>query len=229
MDSSLAQEIYIDRDAIRAFVNRADYPINFLDFETFNSAVPKFTGQRPYSTQIPFQYSLHILHRDGEIEHKEYLADEHQDPRAEIAARLAADITPSGSIAAYSQKTEISIIRRLANESAEHEFRLFNMTQRFIDLLDPFQKLHYYHPDFNGSFSIKSVLPALFPNDKSLSYSELDIQQGALASMQYATLDQIDDETERQRIRDSLLEYCKLDTWAMVMIWQKLRAAAGID
>ena len=115
MDSALAQDIYIDRDAIRAFVNRADYPINFLDFETFNSAVPKFTGQRPYSTQIPFQYSLHILHRDGEIEHKEYLADEHQDPRAEIAARLAADITPSGSIAAYHQVATCPAVNNIAS------------------------------------------------------------------------------------------------------------------
>ena len=222
VDSALAREVYIDREAIRAFVDSAVYPINFLDFEFFSSAIPKFPGQRPYSTQIPFQYSLHILYADGEIEHREFLADEHRDPRAEIAQRLAEDITAEGSIAAFSQKTEKSIIRRLAAESAEHEQTLIAMDDRFIDLLIPFQQLMYYHPDFNGSFSIKSVLPALFPDDPALDYKGLDIQAGDMASMTYADLDRIDDASERQKIRASLLEYCKLDTLAMVMIWQEL-------
>jgi len=222
VDSALAREVYIDREAIREFVDSAVYPINFLDFETFNSAIPKFPGQRPYSTQIPFQYSLHILHEDGEIEHREFLADESRDPRAEIAQQLSGDITAEGSIAAYSQKTEKSIIRRLAAESAEHAQTLIAMDDRFIDLLIPFQQLMYYHPNFNGSFSIKSVLPAMFPDDAALDYKALDIQAGDMASMIYADLDRIDDENERQKIRESLLEYCKLDTLAMVMIWQEL-------
>ena len=227
VDSALSREVYIDRAAIRAFVDSADYPINFLDFETFNSAVPKFPGQRPYSTHIPFQYSLHILHADGVIEHREFLADERRDPRPEIAQRLAGDITPEGSIAAYHQTTETKIIRRLAAESAEHAKTLIAMDERFIDLLKPFQQLMYYHPDFNGSFSIKSVLPAMFPDDAALDYKALDIQAGAMASMTYADLDKIDDASERQKIREALLEYCKLDTLAMVMIWRELGKIAG--
>ena len=222
VDSALAREVYVDREAIRAFVDSAAYPINFLDFETFSSAIPKFPGQKPYRTAIPFQYSLHILHADGEIEHREFLADERRDPRAEIAQRLAGDITAEGSIAAFSQGTEKSIIRRLAAESAEHEQTLIAMDDRFIDLLKPFQQLMYYHPDFNGRFSIKSVLPALFPDDPALDYKALDIQAGDMASMIYADMDRIEDEGERQKIRQSLLEYCKLDTLAMVMIWRKL-------
>jgi len=223
VDSALSREVYIDREAIKAFVDCAVYPINFLDFETFNSAIPKFPGQMPYRTAIPFQYSLHILHADGEIEHREFLADERRDPRAEIAQKLSEDITAEGSIAAFSQKTEKSIIRRLAAESAEHEQTLLAMDDRFIDLLKPFQQLMYYHPDFNGSFSIKSVLPALFPDDEALDYKALDIQAGDMASMIYAGLDNVDDASERQKIREALLEYCKLDTLAMVMIWQELR------
>lgn len=226
VDSALAQEVYIDQQAIREFVNNVIYPINFLDFETFNSAVPKFPGQRPYSTQIPFQYSLHILHDDGEIEHREFLADEDQDPRAEIAQRLAEDVTPRGSIVAYSQSTEKSIIRRLANEFAEYEHSLMPMDRRFIDLLRPFQQLMYYHPEFNGSFSIKSVLPAMFADDAALDYKALDIQAGAMASMIYADLDRIDDDSEKQKLRAALLEYCRLDTLAMVMIWRELSNVA---
>ena len=226
VESALTGKVYIDREAIRSFVEGAVYPINFLDFETFSSAIPKFVGQKPYSTAIPFQYSLHILHRSGELEHREFLADECFDPRAEIARRLAGEITPEGSIAAFHQGTEKSIIGRLASESAEHEHRLLAMDSRFIDLLRPFQQLMYYHPDFNGSFSIKSVLPALFPDDKTLSYKELDIQAGDLASMMYADLDRVDDEDEKQKIRESLLEYCRLDTLAMVMIWRELCSIA---
>ena len=229
VDSALAREVYIDREAIRSFVDSAVYPINFLDFETFSSAVPKFPGQMPYRTAIPFQYSLHILHADGEIEHREFLADERRDPRAEIAQKLAEDITPEGSIAAYHQSTEKKIIRRLAAESAEHERTLIAMDDRFIDLLKPFQQLMYYHPDFNGSFSIKSVLPAMFPGDAALDYKALDIQAGDLASMIYADLDRIDDESEKQKKREALLEYCKLDTRAMVMIWQELSKIAEIS
>ena len=227
VDSALARREYIDRAALEAFVASALHPINFLDFETFNSAIPKFPGQQPYRTAIPFQYSLHVLHADGELEHREFLADESRDPRAEIAAQLAADITAEGSIVAYSQATEKSIIRRLAADSAEHAPTLLAMDQRFIDLLKPFQQLMYYHPDFNGSFSIKSVLPAMFPDDETLDYKRLDIQAGDLASMVYADLDRIDDASERRRIRRALLAYCKLDTLAMVMIWRQLSEIAG--
>jgi hypothetical protein len=130
---------------------------------------------------------------------------------------------------AFSQATEKSIIRRLAAESAEHEQTLIAMGDRFIDLLKPFQQLMYYHPDFNGSFSIKSVLPAMFPDDAALDYKGLDIQAGDMASMVYADLDRINDASERQKKREALLEYCKLDTLAMVMIWQKLSDIAEIS
>jgi hypothetical protein len=226
VDSALSRQVYIDRAAIEAFVASALYPINFLDFETFNSAIPKFPGQQPYRTAIPFQYSLHVLHADGELEHREFLADEHRDPRAEIARQLAADITTEGSIVAYSQATEKSIIRRLAADSAEQAQTLLAMDARFIDLLQPFQQLMYYHPDFNGSFSIKSVLPAMFPDDETLDYKGLDIQAGDMASMIYADLDRIDDASERRKIRQALLAYCKLDTLAMVMIWRELSEIA---
>ncbi|TNF89487.1 MAG: DUF2779 domain-containing protein [Gammaproteobacteria bacterium] len=228
VDSALSGEIYIDHEKIREFVDSAVYPINFLDFETFNNAIPRFVGQKPYRTAIPFQYSLHILHEDGEIEHREFLADESRDPRPEIAARLAADVTAEGSIVAFSQATEKSIIRRLAAESAEHAEALTAMDDRFIDLLKPFQQLMYYHPDFHGSFSIKSILPAMFPDDDALDYKNLDIQAGDMASAIYADLDQVNDIEEKRKIRNSLLAYCRLDTLAMVMIWRELGGIANL-
>ena len=61
-----------------------------------------------------------------------------------------------------------------------------------------------------------------------LDYKALDIQAGNMASMIYADLHRIDDESERQKIRESLLEYCKLERLAMVMIWQALSDIAEV-
>ena len=115
-----------------------------------------------------------------------------------------------------------TIIGRLANEYQPRREALIALNERFIDLIVPFRQLMYYHPDFNGSFSIKTVLPTLFPDDPSLSYQALDIQQGELAGAAYARLADIDDENEIRQIRESLLAYCRLDTLGMVMIWRKL-------
>ena len=131
-------------------------------------------------------------------------------------------MTTTGSIVAYNQSFEKKVITSLADEFSEHESILPGMTEGFIDLIVPFRGLMYYHPDFNGSFKLKSVLPAMFPNDEGASYKNLDIQGGEMAMTSYARLDRIDDITEKKRFRDSLLAYCKIDTLAMVMIWQKL-------
>ena len=219
--SGLSGDAHIDAYCIGEFLADVEYPINFLDFETFSSAIPRFEGQKPYRA-VPFQYSLHILHEDGELEHREFLADEHSDPRPKLAKQLVQDITPAGSIVAYNKGFEQMVIKSLAEQFEHHAEFLLGMNSRFIDLIDPFRQLMYYHPDFNGSFSIKSVLPAMFPDDEKLDYKGLDIQDGEAAMGLYANLDKMTDAAERQKIRDSLLAYCALDTFAMVAIWQKL-------
>ena len=162
------------------------FPINFFDFETFNEAIPRFNNQRPYG-QIPFQYSLHVLHEDGTLEHKEFLADENSDPREALIEAMLKDITSSGSIVAYNQSFEITRIKDLANYNLKKSDELFALTLRFIDLIEPFRAGGYYHPEFHGSFSIKSVLPAML--DGELSYKELgSIQNGGDAMSVFANL-----------------------------------------
>jgi len=204
----------------------ASYPIHFLDFETLQDAIPRFEGQRPYQ-QIPFQYSLHILQRDGRLEHREYLADEHADPRPALAARLVGDIGASGSIVAHSQATEIAAINGLATACGPLAEQLRAMVNRFIDLLTPLRGLMYYHPDFNGNFSIKSVLPAMFPQDTDTDYKALEVQDGRMAMNLYAGLNAIEDASERERSRAALLAYCRLDTLAMVKVWRELARQAS--
>jgi len=220
--ASASNEIMIKPDIIQTFLDILEYPISFLDFETFQNAIPRFDNQRPY-TQMPFQYSLHVTNETGELSHSEYLGDEHSDPRRELSERMLNDLPETGSIVAYNQSFEISRIQDLAALFPDLRGELLSLTERFVDLLVPFRGLGYYHPDFNGSFSIKSVLPALFPNDPELDYKKLEIQDGGMAMDTFANLHLLIDPAKREGIRNDLLAYCRMDTLAMVRILEKLR------
>ena len=174
--------------------------------------------------QIPFQYSLHILHEDGTLEHKEFLGDENSDPRDALINQMLKDITLNGSIMAYNQAFEITRIKELANYNIEKKDELLALVDRFVDLIVPFRGRGYYHPNFNGSFSIKSVLPAMFPNNDELNYKKLgSIQNGGDAMDTFANLYLLKEKSKRDEIRKDLLAYCHLDTLAMVRIFEKLK------
>lgn len=218
-----SNEPYINKSIIKDFIEIVKFPINFFDFETFQNAIPRFDSQRPYM-QIPFQYSLHILHEDGTLEHKEFLGDENSDPRDALINQMLKDITLNGSIMAYNQAFEITRIKELANYNIEKKDELLALVDRFVDLIVPFRGRGYYHPNFNGSFSIKSVLPAMFPNNDELNYKKLgSIQNGGDAMDTFANLYLLKEKSKRDEIRKDLLAYCHLDTLAMVRIFEKLK------
>ena len=222
-----SQEIHIEKEKISDFLETITYPINFFDFETFQEAIPRFNKQRPYA-QMPFQYSLHILYEDGRLEHKEFLADECEEPRELLIKHMLQDITKAGSIVAFNQAFEKTQIKNLALFFPEETERLLALNERFVDLAHPFQKKWYYHPKFNGRYSIKVVLPTLFPNDDELDYKKLgSVQNGGDAMDTFANLHRLEDFSKRDEIRDDLLKYCHLDTLAMVRIWEKLRKIAA--
>ena len=222
VSAKLNNEIRVDKDIICNFLSTVKAPVSFFDFETFQNAIPRFDGQRPYM-QMPFQYSLHIIDEQGDMTHMEYLGDEYFDPRRELAEHMVADLPQVGSIMAYNQSFEIGRIRDLANLYPDLADDLLPFIGRFVDLINPFRNLGYYHPDFNGSFSIKSVLPAMFPDDPELDYKRLRIQNGGMAMDTFANLYLLKDKSQRDQIRKDLLAYCHLDTLAMVRIWQKLQ------
>jgi hypothetical protein len=227
VDTYKSQEPYVNKKIVKEFLETIEYPINFFDFETFQNAIPRFDNQRPYM-QIPFQYSLHILHEDGTMEHKEFLGDENIDPRNDLIDQMLKDLTPIGSIVAYNQSFEMSRIKELANYNPEKKDELLALNERFVDLIVPFRGRGYYHPNFNGSFSIKSVLPAMFPNNDELDYKKLgSIQNGGDAMDTFTNLHLLKDKSKRDIIRKDLLAYCHLDTLAMVRIWEKLHKIIG--
>ena len=216
------QSIHINRNIIKKFLDKLEFPLNFLDFETFSEPIPRFDQQRPYQ-QIPFQYSLHILDKNENLTHLEFLADENSDPRNPFISSLLNSLTDTGTILAYNQSFEISRIKYLADFNPEYKDELSALIDRFEDLLEPFRCLGVYYPDFYGSFSIKSVLPALFPDDDDLKYDNLgSIQNGGDAMNIYPKLHSVTDNSLKNQIKQDLLAYCKLDTFAMVKIYYKL-------
>ena len=218
---------YIDRDHIRGFLTQLSYPLYFLDFESVQPAIPRYENTKPY-TQIPFQYSLHFIESEGgALEHKEFLAKAGTDPRSEIAKQLCIDIPSDVCVTAYNKRFECTRLKELAEISPDSKEHLLKIRDNIVDLMVPFQSFWYYNRAMGGSFSIKSVLPALFPGDPELDYNELEgIHNGseamnAFPAMEHMSLD------EQERTRRQLLEYCKLDTYAMFKVWQKLVEAAG--
>lgn len=221
LQANQSKEPVIDKQVIASFLDTLVEPLYYLDFETFQNAVPRFDSQSPYQ-QIPFQYSLHTEH-GGIIEHIEYLADEKNDPRKELAERLVRDLGKAGTIVAFNMGFEKGVIKRLAQLFPELSEQLLLLNERFVDLVNPFRQGGYYDEKMNGSFSIKAILPALFPDDPDLSYKSLVIQDGNMASETFANLYKNEDPEAVSKIRDALLAYCRLDTLAMVKIVHFLR------
>lgn len=225
----------IDKDSICSFLDTLSYPLYFLDFETFQEAIPPYTGLRPYM-QIPFQYSLHIQESPGAVpEHREFLAEEGTDPRQSFAKRLCADIPKNVCVLAYNMSFEKGCIKGLANFLAEFSpylsSHLMSIHNNIKDLMRPFKSRAYYCGELDGSYSIKKVLPALCPKDPELDYNTLDlIHNGSDAQVAYSQLINKSEQSleEQQRLRAALLAYCRLDTLAMVKILEKLQEVCAV-
>lgn len=211
-------QMSVNEKDIKDFLNGLEYPLHFFDFETVGYAVPVFDESRPYQA-VPFQYSLHkIDSADTQTEHYYFLGDSVNDPREELIKSLIKDVGNKGSILVWYKPFEISRLKELACDFPNYENELNKIIDRIVDLRDPFRLGYYYHPDFEGSTSIKAVLPVLIPE---LSYGDLEIQEGGTASLTYAELSK-QSAAEQKRLRKALLEYCHLDTLAMVKIFEKL-------
>jgi hypothetical protein len=199
-----------------------DYPIHFLDFESFNPALPLYEGTSPYKI-IPFQWSNHIMDEDGTIRHEEFLHDGFDDPREPFAKSLLQSLEDEGSIVVYSA-FEASRIKELMQLLPHLSDELYELFARIVDLLK-LVRAHCYHPEFHGSFSIKYVLPALVPD---LGYKDLEINDGGLASIAYAEIvNHATDHARREHLRHGLLKYCERDTEAEVRLYQKLTTRSG--
>ncbi len=204
----------IDAAEIRSALNSLEWPIGYLDFETLKMAVPLYPDVAPHE-QLLTQYSLHLETAPGsELAHRAYLADHARDCRDELATELIRHTAGCRTIVVYSsfEKTMIRGLAKLlpafASDLADLEAKLFD--------LEPVVRKGLVHPDFGGRSSIKVVLPVLAPD---LSYHDLDIGDGGSAVAAFAKLasGKVTEE-EIRAVRGALLDYCKLDTLAMLRV-----------
>jgi hypothetical protein len=218
-------ERIIEREALAAALAALTYPIAMLDFETVQLAVPVWAGCAPHA-QVPVQFSCHtIAHSGATATHREWIARGADDPRPAIAAHLVDACGDAATVMAYFASFEQGCLKRLAEWVPDRAEELMAIHDRIVDLL-PIVRDHVYDPAFGGSFSIKRVLPALV---RDLSYDGLAIARGDVAAAElyrvmFAGSEMPD--AERSYVTDALLEYCRLDTAAMVALHRELLTMA---
>lgn len=208
--------------ALEPFTGR----LGFLDFETISRAVPVWPEMKPWMPAAA-QFSYHETQPDGTYGHAEWLASGPNDARPLLAEAMIAATRKAQRVATYSSY-EKTRIRDLQESVPDLRSELVELEMKLIDLL-PVVRENVYHPDFEGSFSLKFVLSPLVPE---LKYSDLVIVNGMEASVEIARLLFVADRIpahEKERVRVDLLAYCKQDTWAMVRLLEEMRKLAGIS
>lgn len=211
---------HIDRGAIKAFLKSLRYPLYFLDFETFQTAIPRFSESKPCQ-QVPFQFSLHVMDSaSAQPQHHTWLWDGEGDPRSIVLERLREVIGDTGSVVAYNASFESRVLREAAQVFKAHRSWVKTICERIVDLLPPFRSFGVYYPTQHGTASIKSVLPAL----TGKSYEGLEIADGSAASAEFMrVMFQACEPEERSRVRSALDKYCALDTMGMIDVVRKLQ------
>jgi hypothetical protein len=214
-------EIQVHPHAVEGFIKQVHYPIYYFDFETMMYGVPQFDYSKPWQ-QLPFQYSIHRQEKQhAPLEHRYFLGDGVSDPRELLIQQLIQDLGTEGSILVYYKPFELGRLKELASFFPKYAAQLEAIISRIVDLIEPFKRQMVTIPATRGSNSIKDVLPALIPE---LSYQTLNIQEGGMASFTYTQLAQFEDSVREQKRKD-LLDYCEMDTLAMVRIWEWLLKA----
>ncbi|MBR3117448.1 MAG: DUF2779 domain-containing protein [Bacilli bacterium] len=213
----------INKEAIKELMSTLKYPLYFLDYETCQFAIPEIKGTKPYQV-LTFQYSLHIMDEKGNLTHKEFLADSSDtDFVRHFAESLIKDIPDDGSVIIYNKSFEPARNREIIKMYPEYKEGLERINNNIVDFMDPFNDRDYYTKEMKGSYSIKYVLPALYPNDPSLDYHNLPlVHNGEEASTTFVELRDMPKE-KQEEIRKGLLVYCELDTYAMVKIYEKFK------
>ena len=214
-------ERIINKEKIKDFIETLTYPLYFLDYETAMSAVPLYDGTKPYQ-QIPFQYSLHVIEKKGdEPKHSEYLHRNDSHPVPGLLDKLSKDIGSTGTVLVWYKAFEMGRNKEMAQMFPGFSNFLEDVNNRVIDLMEPFASGLFVDKDFFGSASIKKVLPVIVPN---LSYKKLGIQEGCSAQRLWMDLVLRDkSDINRDELFYNLIEYCKMDTLAMVEIWRVLK------
>jgi len=216
-----ADKQIVHKEKIREFLSQFTYPLYFFDYETFSAVIPQFDDTRPYQ-QVPFQYSLHKIDENGVMSHTDFLHTENSNPGEHLLKQLRKDIGDKGTVLVWYEPFEKGRNTELGEMFPEYAKDMSNLNARVLDLMTPFSKNWFMDKNFFGSASIKKVLPILI---SEFSYEKLDIQEGQTASRTWKEL-VFDGKfvDKKEEIVKQLLEYCKMDTLAMVQLFKLLQS-----
>ena len=210
-------KLTLDLEKIKSELSTWKFPLYSFDFETLQSAIPRFHKSSPYD-QIPFQFSVHIWKSPEEykLEHFEFLHSENSDPRPRLIEEMLKRLGTKGSIVAYFKQFESDRIKELAYFDKKNSAKLLALLPRMVDPL-PLLRSAVYHPSFKNSFSLKSTAPGLL--GKKGSYNHLEITDGGIAQewameLIFGNLE----ESKKEEIIKHLLSYCKQDTLVVMDI-----------
>lgn len=212
-----SQEPMVNLESLKEELSSLTFPLYFLDYETYPTAIPPYSGYRPYQ-QIVFQYSLHIVKdKDSEPSHVECLILD-GEPAERIARSLREHLGDKGTVVSWYKTFENSRNKELAVFLPDHKDFFLNIVSRTYDLMDIVEGQHYVHPGFQGRASIKKVLPVLAPH---LSYKTLGVQSGtdAIEAYRKITKGELSGDALKEKEKE-MLDYCKLDTYAMYVLWK---------
>lgn len=219
-----SKNTFIDKVEIKNLLSQLKYPLYFLDYESFNPAIPIFDGYKPFD-QMTFQYSLHVQRtpNNKELEHYEFLQTDPIDTIPNLLKSLQNHIGNEGSVVVWNKSFECTQNKRMAEIYPEYSKFIENVNSRVFDLMEIFQKLYYIDNRAKGSYSIKQILPIF---DNTLNYKEMTIGDGATAMTAWNKLVHKGN-GEKEKVRNDLLRYCELDTLAMVKVLEGLREVVG--
>jgi len=219
----------IHKEKIREFLKTLSYPLYFMDFETYSTAIPLYNGLKPYQA-IPFQFSVHVISNKGaKPKHYSFIAKGSEDPRKKFAEELEKVLGSEGTILVYYQSFEKGRLEELGKMFPKYQKWADSIIKRIADLIIPFTNFYYYSNMQRGSASLKYVLPAI----TGKGYDKMEIANGENASLRYLyiTHGSMDGKKasadEIKKIRKDLEEYCGLDTEGMIWILEKLREISG--
>ena len=224
LECEKTKQIHINEKTIKEFIESLKYPLYFLDFETYSTAIPLYDGLKPYS-QIPFQFSIHKIDEKGKKTHYSFIASGKKDPRKKFINAIKRKVGTKGSIIVYNQVFEQGRLKEIGEFFPEEKIIVSKIIDRMVDLLIPFRNFDYYDRKQEGSASIKYVLPAL----TDMTYKGMEIANGTQASIKYAYITHGNikgnkaSKEDAKKVRDDLKKYCALDTEAMIQILEKLK------
>jgi len=199
-------------------------PAAYLDFESMAPIVPLYPKTRPFES-LPFQWSLHVWDGKKKPTHDAFLADGMEDPRRAFIESLLAAVKRLDLPILVFSSFEMTTLKQMAALFPDLTKPIERLMARLCDLL-PVVQGGIYHADFQNSFSIKTVAPALAPH---LTYDDLEtVADGLAAAQAFESLaaGRVQDKADIANLRQALLDYCQRDTLALVEVHKALLARA---